>query len=164
MAVWRPAPEIRVVALAVIWRGDQLLLEQVEDDSGAVVGWRPLGGRIEFGERATTALQREFREELGAPIELRARLSILENLFEHHGARGHEIMFVYEAAFTLPHMYDRDEYLIIEGETSSVARWMGLEEFRSGRTKLFPAGLTDILARERDFARSTAAFEVGEAK
>ena len=113
MAVWRPAQEIRVVALAVIWRGDQVLVEQVEDDSGAVKGWRPLGGRIEFGERATAALQREFREELGAPIELRARLAILENLFEHHGANGHEIMFVYEAAFTLPQMYDRDEYLII---------------------------------------------------
>ena len=83
---------------------------------------------------------------------------------DYHGARGHEIMFVYEAAFTLPQMYDRDEYLIIEGETASVARWVGLEEFRFGRAKLFPAGLTDILARERDFARSTAAFEVGEAK
>lgn len=164
MSTWRPAPEIRVVALAVIWRGDQVLVEQVVDDSGAIIGWRPLGGRIEFGERATAALQREFREELGAPIDVRTRLAVLENLFEHHSARGHEIMFVYEAAFTLPQMYGRDEYLIIEGETASVARWMGLDEFCSGRARLFPAGLTDLLARERDFARSTAAFEAGEAK
>ena len=164
MPVWRPAAEVRILALAAIWRGDQLLVEEVHDDFGATKGWRPLGGRVEFGERAAAALQREFREELGAPVDAGARLAILENLFEHHGAPGHEIVFVYEATFVLPHMYDRDEFLIIDGETAAVARWVALDEFRSGRATFFPLGLADILTRERDYARSTAAFRKGDAK
>ena len=52
----------------LVRRGDELLLMVVRSDDGAIKGYRPLGGSIEFGERAADALKREFTEELGLAI------------------------------------------------------------------------------------------------
>jgi 8-oxo-dGTP pyrophosphatase MutT (NUDIX family) len=49
---------------------------------------RPIGGAIEFGERAANALQREFMEELGEVITAPKLITVIESLFEHHGARA----------------------------------------------------------------------------
>jgi ADP-ribose pyrophosphatase YjhB (NUDIX family) len=69
MPAWRPAPVIRPIAIGVIRRDDRLLVMAVRDDHDNLKGWRPLGGTIEFGERAADALKREFIEELDQPIQ-----------------------------------------------------------------------------------------------
>jgi ADP-ribose pyrophosphatase YjhB (NUDIX family) len=53
----------------------------VRDDHDNLEGWRPLGGTIEFGERAAEALKREFLEELDKPIREPLPLAVLENLY-----------------------------------------------------------------------------------
>lgn len=53
----------------------------VEDDAGITRGWRPLGGTIEFGERAADALRREMVEEIGQAI---AEPTLLAVLFARH--------------------------------------------------------------------------------
>src|SRR5437773_12568037 len=60
----RPMP--RTTALAVIRDADRLLLSEVPDAVKNVVGYRPLGGTIEFGERGHETVAREIREEIGA--------------------------------------------------------------------------------------------------
>ena len=49
-----------------------------------------LGGTIELGDRATDTLRREFLEELGEPIAEPRLITVLESLYVHHGAQGHE--------------------------------------------------------------------------
>ncbi|MDN3719842.1 NUDIX domain-containing protein [Roseibium salinum] len=99
MTSWRPANTITVKALALIWRDDALLLSEIHDDAGRVKGMRPLGGTVEFGEPWRDTLQREFLEELGTRIGLLDRYIVMENLFEHHGTPGHEIVFLCDAYF-----------------------------------------------------------------
>lgn len=60
MMQWRPPQRIRVIAVALIYRGADVLVMAVKDDNGAVKGWRLLGGEIEFGESAEEAVAREF--------------------------------------------------------------------------------------------------------
>src|SRR5262245_26521423 len=96
---WRQPQYVRPIAVALVRRGDELLLMAVHDDDGNGKGWRPLGGSIEFGERAADALKREFVEELGQAITEPTLLTVIENLYKHHGATGHEVVLVFEAAF-----------------------------------------------------------------
>ena len=99
MSQWQPPQHIRPVAIGIVEADGRLLLMAVRDRTGALKGWRPLGGAIEFGERAEEALVREFREETGEEIAPPELLGVLENQFEHNGVRGHEIVFVYRTAF-----------------------------------------------------------------
>ena len=70
MTRWRPQDRIRVKALGLHWRDGRLLAAEVTGDSGAIKGYRPLGGSVEFGETARSAVIREFREELGIGISV----------------------------------------------------------------------------------------------
>ncbi len=95
---------IRLVALAVIRDGPRLLVRRYETpDSDRY--YRPLGGAVEFGERAAQTAIRELREEIGAEIENVRYLATLENLFERDGQPGHQIVFVFDADFA-----DRSHY------------------------------------------------------
>ena len=92
MAVWTPSPCVTVKVIGLAWRGDELLVAEVEESNGRVKGLRPLGGRIEFGETREEALRREFAEELGCTIELTGPWHAFENIYEHEGAMGHEFI------------------------------------------------------------------------
>jgi 8-oxo-dGTP pyrophosphatase MutT (NUDIX family) len=63
---------VKVVASALVWRGDALLLlrrardfEEVAQGRGL---WEPPGGRVEVGETIAAALAREVREEAGIDL------------------------------------------------------------------------------------------------
>ena len=143
--VWRPHPGIRPIAIGVVRRGSELLVIAVCDDAGNIKGWRPLGGAIEVGERAVAALQREFLEELGEAVTGPRLITVLENLYEHHGVRGHEIVFVFETAFANPHVSRRDNFQFQDGGVDNRASWVDLARFRDGRDRLFPVGLIEVL-------------------
>ena len=117
----------------------------VRADDGAIKGWRPLGGTIEFGERAADALKREFCEELGLAIAEPKLLSVLENLYTHYDAAGHEIVFVFEATFTDDAAYRRNAFTFEDGGVRNDVRWLALTRFRPGKELLFPAGLLEQL-------------------
>lgn len=144
--VWRPKPVIRPIAIGIAQRGDEILVVRVPDDLGDLKGCRPPGGGIEFLESAADALAREFAEELGTAIEITAGPIVIENRYDHHGAPGHEIVFVHRVRLADPALYARDRVVITEDNGQSLtAEWVALSRFRSGEIALFPAGLLERL-------------------
>ena len=135
---------IRLVALAVIRDGSRLLVRRYKAPNGDRY-YRPLGGAVEFGERAAQTAIRELREEIGAEIENVRYLATLENLFERDGLHGHQIVFLFDADFA-----DRLHYaaeLIIGTESSGnriEAVWVNVSQPLDG--PLYPQGLLERLA------------------
>jgi NADH pyrophosphatase NudC (nudix superfamily) len=151
MTVWRPSQQIRVKVIGLAWRNDQLLAAEVEDDSGRIKGVRPLGGAIEFGESREEALQREFQEELETDIRVVGPWHLLENIYEHHGATGHEYIFAADIELADASLYERDEIHYSElDETAATARWFGRGRLRDAGIDLYPIGLDRLLSRWRD--------------
>jgi ADP-ribose pyrophosphatase YjhB (NUDIX family) len=140
-------PSIRPIVLAVIRRGDALLVFEGRDDFKDETFHRPLGGGIEFGETGKEALEREFREELAADIEVGKRLGVLENVFTWQERPGHEIVFLYAAEFADRSRYEREEMKILDDPAT--ARWVELAEFRQGRKILYPTGLIELLSADQ---------------
>lgn len=148
--------DIRVKALALVRRQHngvaQILLHEVydKDSKGTptpkVIGYRTLGGHVEFGERAADTLKREIKEELNADITIVKLAGISENIFTWGGKAGHEVIFVYEAVFVDKTFYERDTMLAVndEGGTFNVL-WLDPYNIPNG-LRLFPDGLLEILS------------------
>ena len=137
---------IRVLAIGVFREGDRVLVARAVDRVTGEGFYRPLGGGVEFGERAADALAREIVEELGGAIQDVRLLGVLENVFEYEGLPMHEIAFVFDARFSDPTWYQRGELPVIEaGAGWEPARWISLEAFSSGRERLVPDGLLPLL-------------------
>ena len=120
---WRPAPRLRAVALGVVWRGPRLLMSAVTRDDGRRVGWRPLGGGIEFGETSREAVAREMAEELGARFRPTRLLGVLETIYEHHGAPGHEVVFVWEGVLEEPGLAAAEAFTMVDGPSADHVAW-----------------------------------------
>jgi ADP-ribose pyrophosphatase YjhB (NUDIX family) len=143
---WRPAARIRALAIGIARRGEQILVMRVLDDAGALKGVRPPGGTIEFKETAAAALAREFQEEFGCAIAIEGPAQVLENLYEHHGAPGHEIVFAFPIRLLDAGLHARDRFTIDEGNGMLLeAEWLELARIRSGEIALFPEGLAALI-------------------
>lgn len=139
---------IRPLALCVFIRGDKIFLAQGYDSHERRVFYRPIGGRIEFGERGCQAVVRELREEIDAEVAVLKYLGVLENIFEYEGLAGHEIALVYQGRF-LDQRFADDEVRVRghhKGEVLYEAAWMPLDLFRGEISPaLYPAGLLELL-------------------
>jgi ADP-ribose pyrophosphatase YjhB (NUDIX family) len=134
-------------ALAVLWRGDELLLGFTHDASGRIYS-RPLGGGVEFGETAAQAVVREMQEELGASVTLGALLGWVESLFEIDGQPGHELLAIYEAQFDDPAFYEQDRFVLLDvAEDWAHAAWSSLDALATANIPLYPTELKDLLER-----------------
>lgn len=143
---WRPRQQVRALTIAIFRRGDYVLAGPVHDDNAQIKGWRPLGGGIEFGERASDALIRELREETGQEICDLQQIGVMENLFTHHGHTGHEIALIFEARFVNADIYAADQLSFAEQDGIEMhAKWISLAKARAGRVALYPDGLADLL-------------------
>ncbi|WP_269581302.1 NUDIX hydrolase [Roseibium sp. Sym1] len=159
MTIWRPANSITVKAMALIWQDDALLLSEIHDDSGRVTGMRPLGGTVEFGEPWRDALQREFLEELGTRITLLDNHFVMENIYEHHGVTGHEIVFLCHAHFTDSSYYRMDTIIYeISEDTVGTAKWVSPGELAARGLELYPGGLAEKLAKPQEVTRAGRMF------
>ncbi len=151
MVTWRPAPKIRLKALGLHWRGERLLAAEVLDDAGRVKGVRPLGGTVEFGERAEAAVIREFHEELGLRVETRGAPVFMENLYTHEGHTGHEILAIFDVVFPDGALDGQDRIAFHEDNgTLCFAEWFDLAALDlPGGPELYPTGLKAHLAGRR---------------
>jgi ADP-ribose pyrophosphatase YjhB (NUDIX family) len=136
---------IRVLALGIIWRGDELLLMESYDPTKGETFYRPLGGGVEFGEHARDALIREFNEELSAELVNIRYLGTLENIFTYGGQPGHEIIMLFQADFADETLYTRENLVAIEDQERIPTAWKRLANF-TDETPLYPEGLRDLLA------------------
>ena len=149
MTVWTPSPAIAVKVIGLAWRGDELLVAEVEESDGRVKGVRPLGGSIEFGETREAALAREFAEELGCAIAVTGPWRAFENIYEHEGATGHEIIFAAEIRLGDEAIYRRDRFDFLEHEgLRCCAVWLAPLRLPPG-VELYPTGLGLAIAQGR---------------
>ena len=141
---WRG--RIRPIAIVVFRRDDGCILAAPGYDSVKQQRfYRPLGGEIEFWERAEDAARREIREEIGTEIEALKLLGVEENIFTFLGARGHELVWVFEASFADPSYYEGEVVACREGDASFEAHWVPLAVFERGEAPLYPDGLLEAL-------------------
>lgn len=116
MTVWTPSPAIAVKVIGLAWRGEELLVAEVEESDGRVKGVRPLGGSIEFGETREQALEREFVEELRCEIAVSGPWHCFENIYHHEGKTGHEFLFAANVRLGDADIYRRDRFHYLEHE------------------------------------------------
>lgn len=125
---------------------DLLVYEGVDRVSGQRI-YRPLGGGVEFGERAVEAVHRELREELGAELANVSLLGVLENVFQWEGRPHHEIAFVFAADLVDASFYGRDELGKVLDADDEVS-WQPLARFTNpdpSVPSLLPPGLLTLL-------------------
>lgn len=137
-------PSIRPLALATPRRGDDLLVFEGHDPARGQPFYRPLGGGIEFGETAESAVRRELREELAVDLLDVRQVAVLENIFHGSGHAGHEIVFVFDCRLGDQSLYDRDLVGEILDDAGTKVMWRPLSSF-DARSPLYPVGLPDLL-------------------
>ena len=141
---------IRAKVICVFRNGSRILVGDAYDPTKREWFYCPPGGRIEFGERSDLALRREMREELGAEIDGLILLGVLENLFTFDGARGHEIVFVYDAQFTDRSLYTVTGFQGTESDgTQFNAIWLDLDAIGQDTPPVYPEGLVEMLKKGR---------------
>lgn len=140
-----PAPRIRVTALGLMQRPDgRILVERGEDRSKSQTFYRALGGGVEFGEHATQALEREFREELGIAVTVGKLHRVIENIFEYEGRNGHEIIFVYDIKPQDSAFYAVENPLRVDITTHTVC-WRFIDEIAGENCPLYPLEFGDLV-------------------
>jgi ADP-ribose pyrophosphatase YjhB (NUDIX family) len=135
---------IRPIALAVPRRGDDLLVFEYHDSTKDQTFYRPLGGGIDFGETAESAVLREMREELAAELLDVRLLGVLENIFHAFGGPGHEIAFVFDCRLADRSLYEGEVVGEILDDAGTKVLWRSLDSFTT-RNPLYPDGLSDLL-------------------
>lgn len=141
----------RVLALGLVVRpsdGRWLVRRGADQVSGAGYA-RPLGGGVDYGETGAAAVAREFLEELRLEVRVGPRLGVIENLFDFEGARWHEIVLVYAAAFEQDAGYAAEHHDVYDEAGASVVDqtlWRRPDELAEAGLRLTPDGIEDLAA------------------
>ena len=127
------------VAAAVVWDGARLLMTRRPPCGPLGLKWEVPGGKIEPGESAAQALEREVQEELG--VRARAGRTLGEHTHEYpHGLRV-ELTFI---ECTLESLEFSPTAAVYE------VRWLEVANIP----------LEEVLEADREFVRSLGAHRV----
>lgn len=147
-----PQP-IRPIVICVFRDGDRMLVAEYHDRWHKGPYYRPIGGGIEFGERMQECIVREIREEIGAEIKDLQYLGVIENIYREGGTLAHQIVFVYEARFLDPQLYQVPA-VKSQVEEFIVAMWKSIDDFRTGKAQVYPPGLLEVLDQSSQRSKS----------
>ena len=140
--------QIRPIALCVFLNNNRILVFEGYDKARDETFYRPLGGGIEFGEKAEDTVRRELNEEINVEIEDVRYLGTLENIFTFNGGSYHEVVMVYDAALIESGLYEQAVIVGKEANGDTIrALWKSLDEFESGKLILYPSGLMELLRK-----------------
>jgi ADP-ribose pyrophosphatase YjhB (NUDIX family) len=139
--------QVRPVALAVVRRGEEVLLARHYDPGEDYHFYRPVGGAIEFGEHSSEAVVREFAEELDVTLTGVEYLETFERTFTFDDNDGHEIWRLYEGDFEEDWPYEHDSFTAQEPELDEEfeAVWKHPEDFVEGGEIVYPDDLPELL-------------------
>ena len=126
--------EIRPIVLGLAIKDDKLLVSECVDTVSNQTFYRCLGGGIEFLERRSDALKREFKEEIDVDIIIKEFLGVSENIFNFNGKDAHELVFYY--SIDIPESNYREKY--IDSDDGGEAKWISIHEFKNGEKVLYP--------------------------
>ena len=139
---------IRPLAICVFRHNDRILVAEGYDSVKDEYFYRPLGGGIEFGETSVETVCRELMEEINVEVDMESLkyLGTVENIFHFNGTASHEIVLIYDGALKESWLY---EQAVIAGKEVNGedfrAVWRDLDEFRDGKSILYPTGLIEML-------------------
>lgn len=128
--------EIRPIALGLAKRGKKILVGEGYDNVKDQTFYRCLGGGIEFLEKSSDALKREFMEEIHADIIVKDFLGISENIFTYKGKNAHELILFY--SIDIKDEDYKEEYEIIDFGGKFKAKWIDINEFKNKNKILYP--------------------------
>ena len=126
---------LRLVAAALMLRGDEVLICQRRPDQPMALQWEFPGGKIEPGEGPEQALARELNEELGIEATIGPRVTHIRHNYRHGGAVDLQFFAVYEF---------RGE---IENRIFKEVRWVRLEDLPAYDFLVADRGLIKDLAQ-----------------
>ena len=104
---------IQCVTHGLVTCKDKILVYKVIDSFDNKSFYRLIGGHIEFGEPASSALKREFKEEVDQDIEIVSHLESFENIFFYKGKTKHEFLSLFKVKFIDKSIYDKDKLTIL---------------------------------------------------
>jgi ADP-ribose pyrophosphatase YjhB (NUDIX family) len=138
-----PMP-LRAAARVIALDGTQRVLLLRYDENGGF--WATPGGSLDSGEDHIAAVRRELREELGIDegrVELGAQLA---ERGKDHKVGGRDVRQV--ERYYLAHLAaaDIDPARATQPDSIRARRWWTLDELRSTRETVYPAGLSDLIA------------------
>jgi ADP-ribose pyrophosphatase YjhB (NUDIX family) len=140
---------IRTKALAWIEDKGMLFVVKLHDNVKNDDYYRPIGGSVEFGERAHETVVREVQEELKTGITLLIPPFVVENIFICDGEQGHEIDFLFPARFTDISYYDRKVFRLVEANGDEAdAIWISISDCIKGDLRLVPEELCTWYTRK----------------
>lgn len=141
--------KVRPIALCLFSHENRILVAEGYDTIKAQPFYRPLGGKIEFGEYGDMTVIRELQEEIGEAVTDLRYLGTFQNIFTYNGKLGHEIVLVYDGKFVDATVYQRPTITGTDDErVLFTAFWKPLEFFNSESAPLYPAGLLELLTHE----------------
>jgi len=139
--------QIRPVALCVFRNQDRILVFEGYEKARDETFYRPLGGGIEFGEKAEETVRRELKEEIDVDVADLKYLGILENIYIFNEKPYHEVVLIYDGALVNAGMYAQTVITGKEANGDDIrAMWKSLDEFGEGKSILYPPGLLEMLA------------------
>jgi len=133
---------VRVIAVGILVRDGWILAEEYVGARGDRFLRAP-GGGVEFGEHADEAIRREFGEELDVTLDDAGLLGIVENIFDAHGRRGHEIVYVYEVRCAALEALPLSHRLAVRDADTTVG-WYRLDTLGAGTLPFHPAAALDL--------------------
>jgi 8-oxo-dGTP pyrophosphatase MutT (NUDIX family) len=147
--------QVRPIAICILKQKGSLFVGEHYDSVKGETFYRPLGGRIEFGERGSECVARELREEMGAEVKDLVYLGAMESIFTYNGKPGHEIVLVYQGKFVDPQLYQSESVKCRDNGGEFFARWKPIADFKAGRAILYPEGLLDFLEKKANYHNSS---------